>query len=489
MKKVFVLLGIIISAVLIVSCNNNTTDQDCQHKYGEWALVKAASCMAEGIQQHTCEICGFAESQTLDMIPHEEVIDQAVAATCTTDGLTEGKHCSVCNTVLIVQEVVPATHSYDDGTVSIEATCNADGEKTFTCTVCGYTRNDIIPKTNNHSYTTEIITVATCTEDGLKKLTCQVCGYVSEEVINKFGHSFDNGTVTVSATCEKNGEKKYICKVCKFVKTEKTSTLGHKPDANFICAVCGKQCPITLNMTSSEITNAYKVHYISERQIWHQDNEKRYVLVFALNDTNETEISAPCVVEIKIVNDDGETVYEATKVVKTSDFSTWSYINGAVKKYQGTIYINDSEIKEGTVDDGDIYFTVYNKGYFSFSESRLSIDDLPKKQIKVKLPSMPLTLKDGAYAAFKMTSISYEINNNGNIIFTFSGEKTKGSSGNSTYFIWKLLDSDGYVVDHGSKGVYNLSVGDKFKGETFTVYSSSLTKGCTEYTLILEDYT
>ena len=36
------------------------------------------------------------------------MIDHAVTATCTTTGLTEGKHCSVCNAVLIAQEIVAA---------------------------------------------------------------------------------------------------------------------------------------------------------------------------------------------------------------------------------------------------------------------------------------------------------------------------------------------------------------------------------------------
>jgi len=38
---------------------------------------------------------------------HDEVIDQAVAETCTTDGKTQGSHCGSCDQVLLAQEIIP----------------------------------------------------------------------------------------------------------------------------------------------------------------------------------------------------------------------------------------------------------------------------------------------------------------------------------------------------------------------------------------------
>ena len=46
---------------------------------------------------------------------HIEEVDAPVAPTCTKTGLTEGKHCSVCNEVLVAQQEVPATgHNYSE---------------------------------------------------------------------------------------------------------------------------------------------------------------------------------------------------------------------------------------------------------------------------------------------------------------------------------------------------------------------------------------
>ena len=57
-------------------------------------------------------------------IPHTEVVDKAVEPTCTATGLTEGKHCSVCNKVLVEQKVVPALGFTVSGSVA-GATDNA----------------------------------------------------------------------------------------------------------------------------------------------------------------------------------------------------------------------------------------------------------------------------------------------------------------------------------------------------------------------------
>ena len=66
-----------------------------------------ASCSAP----KTCSGCGATEGEAL---PHTEAIDAAVAQTCTSTGLTEGKHCSVCSAVLVAQEVIPM-HNLVDG--------------------------------------------------------------------------------------------------------------------------------------------------------------------------------------------------------------------------------------------------------------------------------------------------------------------------------------------------------------------------------------
>jgi len=69
---------------------------------------------------------------------HETVTDKAVAATCTEDGLTEGKHCTLCDKVLVKDDVVAAKGHNEVVTPGKEATCTKSGltEGSY-CSTCG----------------------------------------------------------------------------------------------------------------------------------------------------------------------------------------------------------------------------------------------------------------------------------------------------------------------------------------------------------------
>ncbi|MBQ2444889.1 MAG: carbohydrate-binding protein [Oscillospiraceae bacterium] len=60
--------------------------------------VTPPTCTAQGYTTYTCSRCHESYKDSyVNAKGHTEAIDKAVAATCTTTGKTEGKHCSVCN--------------------------------------------------------------------------------------------------------------------------------------------------------------------------------------------------------------------------------------------------------------------------------------------------------------------------------------------------------------------------------------------------------
>ncbi len=107
--------------------NNGYCDrEDCNelmctdHVWVGGDILDEPTCTATGRQAQVCQKCGQpGEDKVLDKVAHTPVTDEAVAATCTATGLTEGSHCSVCEEVLVAQTVVDMiAHNYVDGTCS-----------------------------------------------------------------------------------------------------------------------------------------------------------------------------------------------------------------------------------------------------------------------------------------------------------------------------------------------------------------------------------
>ena len=100
-------------------------------------VVTPPTCTEGGYTTYTCLLCGATHTgDEQAALGHEEVTDEAVAASCTESGLTEGRHCDRCGAVLVAQEVIPAGHSFGEWTTYIPATCTEGGEEHRACVNC-----------------------------------------------------------------------------------------------------------------------------------------------------------------------------------------------------------------------------------------------------------------------------------------------------------------------------------------------------------------
>jgi hypothetical protein len=122
-----------------------TTVPATGHNYPDtWTVATPATCLATGVEERACTVCGEKESRSTAKSGHTIVTDVAVSATCTVEGKTEGSHCSVCGEVIVAQTAVPATgHTYGDWVIETQPTESSYGIKVKKCVNC----DDEIPTT------------------------------------------------------------------------------------------------------------------------------------------------------------------------------------------------------------------------------------------------------------------------------------------------------------------------------------------------------
>ena len=178
----------------------------------------------------TLVACG---ENDLDTCEHNVVIDEAVSATCTEMGLTEGAHCSKCGEVLLAQTEVPALgHTAADAVKEneIEPTCTTAGsyDSVVYCSVCDaeLSRETKSVDALDHNIVNHNAQAPTCTEVGWEAYeTCSRCDYTTYVEIPATGHNY-------SSDCD------VICNVCEH---ERVSSASHSYDnsCDTTCNECG----------------------------------------------------------------------------------------------------------------------------------------------------------------------------------------------------------------------------------------------------------
>ena len=253
--------------------------------------AKESTCTERGNKTYyRCSRCNLAYSNNhkkwesnideylLQLKPHtfEDIV--AKDATCTEEGSSAGKHCTVCDQYFKEDGKTKTTkealvisalgHTESEAVMEniVDPTCTQNGsyDSVVYCSVCGeeLSRENVVVKATGH--TTELVNAkpATCTEKGYTgDEYCTVCEKVvkSGEEIPALGHTYKE-TTKIEPTCTEIGYQYYVCETCGIEKAEELAKTEHDYDIDYSNdATCTKDGTIKYTCKNCGDTVSYKV--------------------------------------------------------------------------------------------------------------------------------------------------------------------------------------------------------------------------------------
>ena len=231
----------------------------------------------------TTKVTAFGRSGTVTDMPDISVDDPSIATYSNRkiSGVAEGTTTLTASLYGLTATDLPTINVHEcdkywnQGEITTEPNCIKEGEKTFTCTICGNTKTEKVNKTDHLHTAIRNKKEPTCKDQGYSGDTyCKDCkvnvstGHVIPRTEN---HSWDAGEITTEPTCTERGEKTFTCSICGNTKTQKVSATGHsygkyevvKEPTNArkglkakTCGVCGKIVYEAIPKTNSSTTDS-----------------------------------------------------------------------------------------------------------------------------------------------------------------------------------------------------------------------------------------
>ena len=218
--------------------SNTVTFTTLHDHVTELRNVKAVTCTEDGYTgDKVCTVCGetIEKGESIQAQGHKRILVNAKSPTCTEKGYTGDYYCIVCNQTVEQGEEITALGHKTELQNAKAVTCTEDGYTgDYVCTVCGETveKGEEITALG-HKTELQNAKAVTCTEDGYTgDYVCTVCGETVEkgEKITALGHKTELQNAK-AVTCTENGYTgDMVCTVCgETIEKGKTiQAQGHK---------------------------------------------------------------------------------------------------------------------------------------------------------------------------------------------------------------------------------------------------------------------
>ena len=237
---------------------------------GIWQVLKEATCKETGKMEYVCSICNKAVSEkTIEKIPHTVVIDNEVKPTCEKNGLTEGKHCSVCGEVITPQKTVSKLGHTVVKDKAVKPTYTHTGSTEGShCSTCGkvIVAQKVVPKLKKTTITLKkakqsvYVKAKTTVKATIKNPVGKTTYKSSNTKIAKVNSkgvitTYKLGTVKITVT--NNKVSKIMTLVVKKPKLNKTS-LTLKKNKSYTLKVMGKVGTAKFTSSNTKIVTVNK---------------------------------------------------------------------------------------------------------------------------------------------------------------------------------------------------------------------------------------
>lgn len=250
-RPAFWLVLISVAACTFTAACFLTDPLPCDHQYTA-AVTRQPTCTQQGVQTFTCGLCAYSYTEPVEMQEHSYDEGTVVLeASCVKNGILE-YHCTACGGV--ESETIEKTgHSPGEEVYTQEPDCSHTGETYGLCTVCGDRCTlQILPTNDVHDLRETVLREATCAEAGEGVLNCVHCGYSESCTYEQPEHRYVLVKL-IHATCAKEGCETERCTLCGH---EKTKILRKTDDHYWICYSGGyTQCKICREYKSKSSSN------------------------------------------------------------------------------------------------------------------------------------------------------------------------------------------------------------------------------------------